>query len=80
MAGALGLGFLEEATPSPSFHGAEDSPSSDEGDYEPQLSHAAPVVGPGPWGETEAARAAHPELLVCWGKLAVVPPSWAQRR
>lgn len=57
--GGLGRGFLEEATPRPSLCGA-DSPSSDEGDCEPLLSHAAPVAGPGPWGETEAARAEGP--------------------
>lgn len=57
--GGLGRGFLEEATPRPSFCGA-DSSSSDGGDCEPLLSHAAPVAGPGPWGETEAAKAEGP--------------------
>lgn len=70
-----GAGFLEEATPSPSFHWMEDSPSSEEGDQKPLLSHATSVAGPGPWGETESARVAHPEIFVCWRKLAVVPPA-----
>lgn len=69
--------------PHPAPHSQPQQGPSLVGQGEPSSStqpYHHPEAGPGPLGETEATRAAHPELPVCWGKLAVVPPSWAQRR